>query len=73
MSNINENSRSSEAVQTEEGLVEVLELLCSLSQVQVQVQVWFSLQLKFNSLELDSEVERLVSNTVNLPCRYLST
>ena len=25
-----------------------------------KVQVWFSLQLKFNSLELDSEVGRLV-------------
>ena len=27
------------------------------------VQVWFSLQPKFNSFELDSEVGRLVSNT----------
>ena len=50
------------------------------------VQVWFSLELKFNSLELDSEVGRLVSylNLVNwtlfglgiracqfLPKRYL--
>ena len=27
---------------------------------QAQVQVWFRLQLKYNSLELDSEVGRLV-------------
>ena len=27
---------------------------------QVQVQVWYRLQLKFNSFELDSEVGRLV-------------
>ena len=28
-----------------------------------QVQVWYRLQLKFNSLELDSEVRQLVSRS----------
>ena len=35
------------------------DLLSSSGLIQVVVQVWFSLQLKFNSLELDSEVGRL--------------
>ena len=30
-----------------------------------QVQVWFSIELKFKSFELDSEVGRLVSCAVN--------
>ena len=39
------------------------ELLSSSGQVSSRsglVQVWFSLQLKFSTLELDSKVERLV-------------
>ena len=37
------------------------------------VQVWFSLELKFNSLELDSEVERLVNLSFKLDYTFYRT
>ena len=45
------------------------DLMSSSGQVRSRlglVQVWFSLQLKFNSLELDSKVGRLVAFLLNL-------
>ena len=36
------------------------------------VQVWFSLQPKFNSFELDSEVGRLVQIVIQSNCSILS-
>ena len=32
------------------------------------VQVWFSIELKFNSFELDSEVGRLVTTKICINC-----
>ena len=46
----------------------------SLGQVRSRsglVQVWFSLQLKFNSFELDSEVGRLVMSFFNASLIYM--
>ena len=48
------------------------DLLSSSGQVRSKsglVQVWFSLQTKFNSFELDSEVGRLVSITMCSLCK----
>ena len=44
------------------------DLLSSIGQLRSKsglVQVWFSLELKFNSFELDSEVGQLVYPTVS--------
>ena len=49
-----------------------IKIMCQVRSGQLRsrsglVQVWFSLELKFNSLELDSEVGQLVSSAVIVP------
>ena len=49
------------------------DLLSSLGQLRSRsglVQVWFSIELKFNSFELDSEVGRLVYSFIWWPMRF---
>ena len=51
------------------------DLLSKSGQVRSQsglVQVWFSLQPKFNSFELDSELGRLVQIVIQSNCSILS-